>query len=778
MSTEDKASPAPEAQPAQRAPSGRASTAADDMVSLPSPAEARSAQARFGTFGGVFTPCCLTILGVIMFMRSGYVIGDGGLWRALIILAIAKAITTLTTMSLSAIATNTEVRTGGVYYMISRTLGPDFGGAIGLTLFVSQAVSIAFYVIGFSEALFGLIAPEGSTLAGVMVTVPIEQLVSNVVIAALFFVTFKGADVAVRAQYAILAVLLLSVVSFLIGGAVAFDGATFSANMGPNPEGSIGFWAVFAIFFPAATGITAGANMSGDLKDPAHSIPLGTLLAIGFTAVIYLLQLVLLAGFATQSDLTSDPFGSLMQMSVLAPLIYAGVFAATLSSALGSFLGAPRILQAMGKDRLLRPLEYFAIGHGPTDEPRRATVLSLIIASAIVWAGDLNAVAEIISMFFLIAYGMINLSAFVESRGGNPSFRPRFKRFGWPAALTGAVGCAVAMVQINVTYAIAAMIIAAGIYFWLRGRTSGNWGDAKRGYVFSRAREHLLTLESMAPDPKNWRPVLMVLTENAERERQLIQCASWIESSRGLLSILEVASEGDLPIDDRLDVRQHHMERIRGYLSEQSIVAFADSVVIPDASTHLDAILQSYSIGSLRPNTVIVSIPPPSQTERRKRVAIMLRTVAAFGLNVVLYKGARIEVRKKRRIDVWWHGQRNGSLLALFSYLASSHEYWEGVSIRMLRVVKSGPEHLEAEASLSGMMAAARLAVHIEVVLSQRPVSELIAEQSAGADLVLLGLAQNDILDFESFVDSRDPLLTKLPTTLLVLSNGEADLLA
>ena len=756
--------------------------------------EDRSAQARFGTFGGVFTPCVLTILGVIMFMRSGYVVGDTGIWRALIILAIAKSITTLTTISLSAIATNTEVRAGGVYYMISRTLGPDFGGAIGLTLFVSQAISVAFYVIGFSEALFGLF-PAGAHATAQQYH--LEQLCSTVVIVGLFLVTFRGADLAIRAQYFILAVLMLSVVSFIVGGLLAFDAGNFNDNMGSH-ESSVGFWVVFAIFFPAATGITAGANMSGDLKDPGSAIPRGTMLAIGFTGAIYTIQLILMAGFTNSDNLVSDPFGAIQNMSVWGPLVIAGVFAATLSSALGSFLGAPRILQAMGKDRLLRPLVYFGTGYGPSDEPRRATVLTLIIAVCIVWAGGLNAIAEVISMFFLIAYGMINLSAFVEGRGGNPSFRPRFKVAGWPAALVGTIACAIAMFKINETYALVSMVIAGGIYLWLRGRTTADWGDAKRGYVFSRTRENLLTLETMSTDPKNWRPVLAVLTEDAERDFQLIQCASWIESGRGLLSVLELSSgpgteagpdggpHRQLPpssdastLPARLDHRSRRMAHIHQFLQNRGVVAFADAVVVENVQERLDIILQAYSLGSLRPNTLMVSVPPPAQIERRKRMSDMLKMLSPFGLNLVIYKGARVDTATvRKRIDVWWHGRRNGSLLALFAYLANTHDDWSEARIRMMRVVTSGAEHLEAEQSLRRMMAAARLAVDVEVVLSQKPISELIPERSGGADLVLMGLADATLQDFGSFLERTDALLARLPPTLLVLSNGEADLLA
>ena len=736
----------------------------------------RSAQARFGTFGGVFTPCTLTILGVIMFMRSGYVVGEAGIFGALLILAMAKAITGLTTLSLSAIATNTEVKTGGVYYMISRTLGADFGGAIGLTLFVSQAISIAFYVIGFSEALFTLFSPE---TAASLNEWRLEQICSTLMICVLFGVTFKGADLAIKAQYFILAALLLSVVSFLIGGLSGFDTSNFGDNFG-SPEGGAGFWLVFAIFFPAATGITAGANLSGDLKDPAKSIPNGTFMAIGFTAIIYFLQLILLGGFTSTDELSAESFGTLKAMSVFPPLIVLGVWAATLSSALGSFLGAPRILQALGKDKVIPALNYFGKGHGPEDEPRRATVLSLGIAIVIVWMGGLNAVAEVISMFFLIAYGMINLSAFVEGISGNPSFRPRFKLFGWPAGLAGAIGCAIAMIKIDATYAIIAMIIAGIIYFWLRAKTEGKeseWDDAKRGFIFARTRKSLLLLEKSRPDSKNWRPAMAVITDDVDRDRPLIVCASWLEATRGILSVLEI-TESDATTAERIALRKKRIVAVKKLMQENEVTAFADSVVVDDADTNLPTIIQAYSIGALRPNSVMLTIPPPNQPERRQRLADSLRQLEPFNLNVILYKGARVEMPRYAQIDVWWHGQKNGSLMALLAYLVSTNAQWKNVRIRMLRIVKSGEEHLESERDLGQLMEAARIAVDIEVILSQRPVSELIAERSASADLVLLGMAPRDMSSFEDVLASRDSLLAKLPPTLLVLSNGDVDLLA
>ncbi len=351
----------------------------------------------------MFTPCVLTILGVIMFMRTGYVTGYGGMWLALVILGISKLITTLTTLSLSAIATNQRVKVGGVHYMISRVLGPDFGGSIGITLFFAQAIGVSFYVIGFTEALMSTANPfleqipvQGSNLAVVLEAWRAPQVLSSLVVSGLFLLTFKGADVAIKAQYVVLAVLILSVASFVVGGALLFDRATLASNAGSAWSDEVGFWTAFAIFFPATTGITAGANMSGDLKKPGRSIPWGTLLAILVTAGVYVVQVVLMAGSVDRAALQADPFGSLKNMSVLPPLVVLGVFAATLSSAIGSFLGAPRILQAMGRDRLMGVMEFFGKGSGEANEPRRATVFTFAIAIGVIWAGDLNAVAEII----------------------------------------------------------------------------------------------------------------------------------------------------------------------------------------------------------------------------------------------------------------------------------------------------------------------------------------------------------------------------------------------
>jgi len=756
-----------------------AAMAQGDTTEAPTPAatggeagEARSSQARFGTFGGVFTPCVLTILGVIMFMRAGFVVGHSGLWLALVILGISKLITTLTTLSLSAIATNLDMRVGGVYFMISRVLGPDFGGSIGITLFVANAVGVAFYTIGFVEALYGTIGWEN---------VFVSRITATGIVVGLFVLTFKGADIALKAQYVVLAVLIIAVAAFLVGGALKFDSETFEAAKAPAFGEGVSFWVAFAIFFPAATGITAGANMSGDLKNPARSIPWGTLLAILFTAAIYATQIVLTAGASPREALKGNAFVALQDMSIWGPLIIAGVFAATLSSALGSFLGAPRILQAMGQDRLLKVFEFFGKGAGPANEPRRATVLTGLIAIGVIWAGDLNAVAEIVSMFFLIAYGMINLSAFVESKSANPSFRPKFRIFHWIPAAIGFVGCLVAMIKINDAYAMAAVAITGAIYFYLRKRDiQTSYGDAKRGYIFQRTRDNLFYLEEHAAHPKNWRPIMVAITENPQKDAQLVRMGSWLESQRGLYTVAHIAERTSAQPLEKLSYRETLREALKKQLEAEKIVAFSESVVVDDFFRGLMTFLQSYSIGGLRPNTMAVAMPSPGEREAWDRFLATIEILGNFDKNLTVLKaGALAPNRKRRTMDLWWRGDNNGSLMALFAYLMTLDRTWAGSHLRIFRIVQSDDEERQARKQLNKLKELTRIAARIEVIRSNEPPDDIIAEHSGPvADVVLLGMSAGSGEEARLFFTQSMPLLERLPTTVLVWSNGEADVFA
>lgn len=380
-----------------------------------------------GTFAGVFTPSVLTILGIILFLRLGYVVGNAGLARTLVIIGVANLISVLTSFSLAAIATNMKVKGGGDYYLISRTLGIEFGGALGIVLFLAQSISIAFYCIGFGEVVSGIISGTGQG--------HLPQLIAGAALVFLFFLAWFGADLATKFQYIVMVFLVLALVSFYMGGIEKWDTRLFVLNWSADSS-KVGFWVLFALFFPAVTGFTQGVSMSGDLKDTGKSLPTGTFAAVVLSLIVYFSAAVIFAASSPLEALSTD-YGIMKKTSFFSIFIDAGVIAATLSSAMASFLGAPRILQSLAGDKIFPILNPFAKGFGETNNPRRGVLLSLSISGLTIALGQLDLIAGIVSMFFLISYGLLNYATYFEAAAQSPSFRSRFSWYNKYLSLLG-----------------------------------------------------------------------------------------------------------------------------------------------------------------------------------------------------------------------------------------------------------------------------------------------------------------------------------------------------
>lgn len=736
---------------------------------------------RLGTFGGVFTPSVLTILGVIMFLRAGFVVGEAGVLGAVAILVIAKAITVLTTLSVSAISTNTQVRGGGAYFMISRVLGAEFGGAIGLALFFAQALSVPFYILGFTEAVvktYPHLAPN-------------FQVIAFSAAALLFAVAYVGASWAIRTQYVIMVVLGAAIVITLGGVASEFSLETLSTNWAPDytaldPEAAAGgesysFWVVFAIFFPAVTGILAGVNMSGDLKDPARSIPLGTFLAIGVSFLIYLALLVLCGGAFTRAELIARPYEVLQEHALGGPrfglMVAAGVFAASLSSALGSYLGAPRILQAVARDRILAPLRFFASGTAKGDEPRRALELTGIATVAVLlWAGNeakggaLNAVAGIITMFFLYTYGMTNLAAFIEAFGKNPSFRPRFRFFHWTAALFGGLGCVGAALLIDPLMAVISLLLILGLLYYLKTRDlEASFGDARRGFVYTSVRKNLLRLRDMPEDPKNWRPTILVLSGNPASRETLVSYAVWLEAGRGIVLMANVLSGTVQQAPHRRRMAEKQLE---DFCRTKGIEAFPVVAVGEDVRSSLSLLLQTVSLGPIRPNLAMFGWA--SAAEGFERQADLMRIATTSGMSLVVVQDRGVpDPGKPRRIDVWWRGRQNGELLLLLAHLLTRNWEWLQAEIRVLRMIDGEAGRIPAEEALQELIHAARVdAVAKAVLSSEEGLAAVIRSHSSDADCVILGFELPEPGGEVGFHAAFARLTADLPTTLLVRSSG------
>ena len=599
-----------------------------------------------GTLGGVFTPCTLTILGVIMFLRYGQVVGQSGLMYALIIVAFSKLITTVTTFSLSAISTNTKVEGGGAYFLISRSLGVEFGGAIGVIFFFAQAISVAMYVIGFSEAFRGTVTDAVDL-----------WVVASAVNLVVFICVFIGAGWTVKVQYFILAALLVSLVSFFLGAFQSFDPQLLSENWGSNYSDGQDFFKMFALFFPAVTGIMAGANMSCDLKDPAKSIPSGTLWAILVTAIIYVAMAFMMAGTRTSAELTSSNL-IVNDISMWPILITVGVFAATISSALGSMMGAPRILQALARDNIFQSLKFFGAGSGKNNEPRRAIVLTFVLSQICILLADLNTIAPLITMCFMITYGLINLATFYESITRNPSFRPRFKYSHWITSLAGAIGCIAVMMLIDWKWAMVSMVLMAGIHNWIgRREIEARWGDINSGLLFERTRKNLLKLEEQLYHPKNWRPIILALSGATWERPQVAVFGHWLTNGHGILLLGQVI-HGD--IENRVDRIQGQEELLHNFVQKQNLEAFPSVVAANNLGEGIESLVQCQGFGALRPNTVLVGWP--TNDERSELFGKTLRTIESFNRSII---AVRLSEQLSESdpwkpgagtIDVWWRG--------------------------------------------------------------------------------------------------------------------------
>ncbi|MGB3300020.1 MAG: amino acid permease [Phormidesmis sp.] len=732
-----------------------------------------------GTFGGVFTPSILTILGVIMYLRFGWVVGQVGLYGTMAIVTIATSITFLTALSISAIATDKVIRAGGAYYMISRSLGIETGGAVGIPLYFAQALSVALYTIGFAESVKAIFPGVSIVLVALITTTAVTAL------------ALISADFAIKAQYVIMAAIVLSLLALVFGHDVTIDPS--DAIEAAKVE-RVGFWAVFAVFFPAVTGIMSGVNMSGDLKDPIRSIPRGTIAAVVVGYVIYMgIPFILTMRTPTASNALLNP--DMLVMKRIAwggqhfiDSIVLGVWGATLSSAIGSILGAPRILQALARDNILpRSLRWLGKGNGPTDDPRLGTLFTLGIVLVVVTLGSLDAIAPVLSMFFLTTYLVLNVAAGIEGFLQSPSFRPTFKVH-WSLSLLGALGCIGVMFLINPVATIVALFIVALIYVWLeRRQIESTWGDVRQGVWMTLVRTALLNIDDDA-DPKNWRPHLLVLSGTPTKRWYLIEMARAFTHNRGLITVASI-----LPSGSRSIAQQEKAEvTLRDFLDRKGVQAFAKVITADDPYVGTKQLLETYGIGPLVPNTLMIGDSEDSTPDSIERYCNTIRICHGAKRNVIIFRGHKGEVGEtgeaesllppmfvrdeKRQIDVWWGGlQSNGGLMLILAYLLRTSWQWRSAEIRLKLVVPNEAAAQAAEVNMTNLTESLRIGATSEVILSEgRPFEDILQKSSADSDLVFLGLAvpkENS----QEYYETLQNRISGLPPTVMVLASENLD---
>ncbi|XP_065114007.1 solute carrier family 12 member 1 [Paramisgurnus dabryanus] len=618
---------------------------------------------KFGWIKGVLVRCMLNIWGVMLFIRLSWVFGQAGIGLGIVVVLLSIVVTSVTCLSMSAICTNGIVRGGGAYYLISRSLGPEFGGSIGLIFAFANAVAVAMYVVGFSETVVDLLKENDAIMVDPVNDI---RIIGCITVVLLLGISVAGMEWEVKAQIILLVILLLAIGNVFVGtvipstqdkrskGFFNYRESIAKENFLPDFRDGETFFSVFAIFFPAATGILAGANISGDLKDPQDSLPKGTLLAIFITGLTYLGIAVCVAATVVRDatgnrndtiipgmtcnfssacefgydfsvcENTKCNYGLMNNFQVMTlvsgfgPLITAGTFSATLSSALASLVSAPKVFQALCKDNIYKALKFFAKGHGKNNEPIRGYVLTFLIAVAFILIAELNTIAPIISNFFLASYALINFSCFHASYAKSPGWRPAYKYYNMWLSLFGAVLCCAVMFVINWWAALVTYGIEFFLYIYVTVKKPDvNWGSSTQAVTFVNAVDNALTLLGVDDHIKNFRPQCLVLTGSPRTRPALLDVAHSFTKNYGLCLTCEVFLG---PRDNNLSEISAAVQKNQLWLNQQKRKAFYTAVVRENLRDGAETLMQASGLGRMKPNTVMLGFKQNWRTADRQEV--------------------------------------------------------------------------------------------------------------------------------------------------------------
>jgi potassium/chloride transporter 4/5/6 len=709
---------------------------------------------KLGAFIGVFTPSILTILGVIMYLRTGWMVGSVGLLPSLAIVVIANMVTLVSALSVSAVVTNMKVGKGGAYYIISRSLGIEVGAAVGIPLFLAMAFSVTLYAFGLAESVTFVWpgAPER----------PIAAL--TVLLVALL--AARGAGVALRLQLPIMVGILGSLVALAVG---VLGGTNAGSSLTGGLEGGADFWAVFAVFFPAVTGIMAGISLSGDLEKPDRAIPLGTITAVLVGFVVYLAVPILLAAAATPEELVSNNLIWFDIAGSLSFLVLWGLWGAIFASAVGSVLAAPRTLEAMVDDRIMPSVLNAStrLVKGPGMPLLLTTGLALVAVAL----GDLDAIAPLLTMFFLTTYGTVNLVAGLESLGGDPSYRPTFK-VPWWVSIAGALACFYVMFLINATALVIALVFEVGLYVFMRRRAmSAPWGDLRRGALMSLVRSTAIQLRRLPSDPRNWRPNILLFAGDVDKRPGLVRHAAWLVQDRGILTVAKLMS-GE--IEDLSDTKLRETRELTEELDRLGVIGFPEVDIVDDFVEGVVSVSQANGIAGIDSNTVMFGWS--DKPDRQENVLRAVERLASLGKSVVI---GRIKPpsweRRTKLISVWWGGlEQNGDLLVLLAHLLSQNAQWRDSDIVINSIATSEMIYERNKLLLEQLTTAARIDARTRVILKPEgySVKEVIWEGSEDADVVLLGLRSNEPDEVAAYARRMSALMEGLPTVLFVRNAG------
>ena len=718
---------------------------------------------KLGTFAGVFTPTILTILGVIMYLRMGWVVGNAGFGGAILIILLAKMITITTGLSIAAIATNTRVGAGGSYALISRSFGLDAGSAVGIPLYLSQTLGGAMYISGFVEAWIALFPAHPPMLVGVSVLVLVLG------------VSLLGAQFAMRTQYVIMFIIGVSLVSFF--GAT---GATSPHVVVWGEFSTAPFWAVFAIFFPAVTGIEAGAAMSGDLEDSKKSLPLGMLSAIAVSFVIYVAVAYYFDKLAEPSALLSSNT-LMMEISRWKLAIVAGVLGATLSSALGSVVGAPRTLMAMGSDKVIPFFRTFA-KKTKAGEPVYSIIFTAGAILVSLLLGDLDTIAPLLTMFFLITYATINIAVALQLGIGIPSFRPRFKvHISIP--IIGFLWAVTVMFMVNPVFAAVAWVLIIAAYFiQVKRGLQAPWGDVREGMFLAMAEWSARQSEKLRSHPKTWKPNIMVPVEDPLTWNHRMGFLRDIIFPSGTLRLFSVKitqesvnsiirTFGNKLFKRGPEVKEASEEKD---LKAEQLIELADPIKNEDLLVSTSVIecrhfLEGISITVqvmrstyFPPNIMFLSMSDDRSKDSRLEDMIAIAVREKMGI-AIYSQHAKNALGNRETLNVWLRRSSPNKDLAILMAIQLNRN-WNG-QLRFITVVGDESEAPKVESAQQRLIDRARLPISTETVILIGQFKDVLGI-APKADLNIFGISN------ELDGDTMHNLAGSVATSCLFVKDG------
>ncbi len=707
---------------------------------------ATSSKKSFGTSPVYFTALA-TILGAILFLRFGFAVGTLGFWGVIGVILLGHMVTIPTALAISELATNKRVEGGGEYFIISRSFGMNIGATIGFALFFSQAISVAFYIIAFTEAFeffFNWVSERYDLI------LPRQVISIPAMIGLSVLILKKGAAVGMKTLYIVVAILLVSLALFFLGGTEYGEANAFSLASAEKGDVKNNFFLVFAIIFPAFTGITAGVGLSGDLKKPSKSIPVGTLLATVTGMIVYFFIVYKLAQSASLATL-ADPNNQLVMSDIAlfgAIVIPLGLAASTFSSAIGSILVAPRTLQALAADRSfpIRSLNSFLRkGSGESNEPFNATLVTVVIALIFVFMGDVNSVATIISMFFMVTYGSLCLISFLFHFGSAPSYRPSF-RSRWYISLVGFVASIWVMFKINTWFALGAIILMVLLYLFIN-----NYHKRRKGLVsiftnalfqLNRNLQVYLQQTRKSRGKEEWRPSAICISRDSMHRDTAFQLLNWISFKYGFGTYIHLIEDyySRTSRVKSTDVQEKLIKRFKGKRSH----VYVDTMISPSYTSAVAQAIQLPGISGMENNMVIFEYDRKNP-DNLKEIIENFSLVNAGSFDVCIFSSSERDINYKKGIHLWIRSSdyENSHLMILLSFIIQGHPSWKKSEISIFDVCKKEHEG-ETRKNLEELVQSGRLPITSKNIQMISEIAEVntkstISNHSANAGLAIIG---------------------------------------